>query len=295
MLWVTIAMAGFAGIGALSRYVALEGLDPLQAVFFRNVFVVVWLLPLFFWRGLSLVRTSQLSLYGVRVALSFVSMVATFEAYALIPIGEVTAIGFLSPLFGTLFAILWLGERVRLRRWLALGAGLVGALVILRPGIATLGVGQLAALGSAMTIGMIGPLVKQLSAEDDADRIVFITNLLLVPLSLVPALFVWQWPRADLWAALAGLGLVATIAHLALVRGYLVMEASLAMTFKFSRLLFAVALGFLVFGETIDLMTWIGAAIIFVAAAYVTHRESRIRKAKKTGEGEPSPGDRWIA
>ncbi len=283
VIWITLAMATLAGLGVLGRHAALQGMDPLEVVFFRNFFCVVWLLPLLAWRGLSLAKTQQPSLYALRVVLSFISMTAMFQAFARIPIGEVTAISFLSPIFGTLFAILILGERVHFRRWTALAVGLVGALVILRPTGSSLGAGQLFALVSALTLGVIGPLVKQLSAEDDADRIVFITNAVMTPLSLVPALFVWRWPEPELWPTLVGLGAVAVIGHLALVRGYLAMDASLAMTFKFSRLPFAVLFGYLAFGETIDAWTWIGALIIVTAAAYITRREAALRGG--TGNG----------
>lgn len=276
-LWILLAMFMMAAIGVLVRTAALDGMDPLQIMFLRNAFAFLWLLPLLVWRGPSIAWTTQPSLYGMRVGLSCIAMTATFYAYALIPVGEVTAIGFLSPLFGTLVAILLLGERVRMRRWLALLAGLMGALIILRPDGSGFGWGQFAALISAMTIGMIGPLVKQLSAEDDADRIVFITTGLMTVLSLGPAVFVWTWPSLELWLALLLLGLVGVIGQLALVRGYTEMEASLVMTFKFSRLPFAVILGYLAFGETIDSWTWVGAFVIFVAAAYVTHREAALK------------------
>lgn len=282
VVWVTISMASLAALAALGRHAALKGLDPFEVLFFRNLFCLIWLLPLFAWRGVSLVRTEQPRLYVMRVALSFVSMQSMFHAFALISIGETTAISFLSPLFGTLFAIALLGERVRARRWTALAVGFIGAMIILRPGGVEFGLGQVAALISAMTVGMIGPLVKQLTAKDDADRIVFITTLLMTPISLIPALFVWQWPASELWPYLALLGLVAVIGHLTLVRGYAATDASLAMTFKFSRLPFAVAIGYVAFGETIDLWTWLGALIIFAAAAYVTRRESQM-KAESAG------------
>lgn len=281
-LWITVAMALMALLGVFGKYSALQGLDPLEVVFFRNFFCVVWMLPLLAWRGLSLARTDQPKLYALRVAISFVSMTSMFQAFALIPLGEVTAISFLSPLLGTLFAILILGERVHIRRWLALGLGFLGALVILRPGGSEFGAGQVFALVSALALGAIGPLVKQLSAKDDADRIVFITNMVMTPLSLVPALVVWRWPAPELWPALVGLGLVAVLGHLALVRGYLAMEASLAMTMKFSRLPFAVGLGYLAFGETIDGWTWAGALVIFSAGLYITRREAALRKADRS-------------
>lgn len=282
LLLVTISMALLVGIAAVGRYAARSGIDPAQILFFRNFFCVVWMLPLFAWRGSSLVKTKQLRLYGMRVMLSFISMMAFFQALALLPIGEVTAINFLSPLFGTLFAILLLGEHVGTRRWTALAVGFLGAVVILRPTGSAFGFGQVAALTSAMAIGVIGPLVKQLTSVDDADRIVFITNLLLTPLSLIPALFVWTWPPLELWPQLILMGLFAVLGHMALVRGYAVSDASLVMTFKFSRLPFAVLIGYLAFGELIDGWTWVGAIIIFAAALYVTHREAQMARLNKT-------------
>jgi drug/metabolite transporter (DMT)-like permease len=247
------------------------------------------MLPLLAWRGPSLVRTGQIRLYGMRVALSFISMMAFFQALALLPIGEVTAIGFLSPLFGTLFAILLLGEHVGPRRWTALAVGFIGAMVILRPTGTAFGLGQMAALVSAMSVGVIGPLVKQLTGADDADRIVFITNLILTPLSLVPALFVWVWPPLELWPQLVLMGLFAVLGHMTLVRGYAVTDASLAMTFKFSRLPFAVLVGYLAFGELIDDWTWVGAIIIFTAAAFVTRREALLARTRGTSTESTDP------
>ena len=283
-LWVVAAMALLALLITLGRYAAKAGIDPLQVVFFRNFFCVVWLLPLLFWRGWSLLLTERLDLYGLRVGLSFVAMTSMFQAVALIPVGEVTAISFLSPLFGTVFAILMLGEQVRLRRWLALIIGFVGAMIILQPTSSTIGPGQLFALVAAFAVGIIGPLVKKLTLQDDADRVVFLTNLLLTPLSLVPALFVWQWPPAEMWPFLVAMGLVAILGHMALVRGYAAMEASLVMTVKFVRLPFAVFFGWLAFEEVITWMTWLGGIIVFAASAYVTRREAQLRRQEARGD-----------
>jgi drug/metabolite transporter (DMT)-like permease len=288
-LWVAAAMALLAALVTLGRYASKTGVDPLQVVFFRNLFCVIWMLPLFAWRGLSLVSTDNIRLYGMRVALSFIAMTSMFQAVALIPVGEVTAISFLSPLMGTAFAIALLGEQVRMRRWLALVVGFIGAIIILRPVGSALGMGQVFALVSACAMGVIGPLVKRLTLEDDADRVVFLTNLLLTPLSLVPALFVWVWPPAELWPPLIVMGLVAVLGHMALVRGYASMDASLVMTFKFVRLPFAVLFGYLAFSETIDAMTWLGGFIIFAASLYVTRREMKLKGAQAVEASQPPP------
>jgi len=277
VLWVTLSTALFAGLAALGKLATARGVPPMEVVFFRNLFCVLALSPLLYWRGVSLMQSPQLSLYGLRATLSLVSMTSWFWALALIPIGELTAISFLAPLFGTISAVLVLGEVVRWRRVSALIAGFLGAMIILRPGSSPIGTGQMLALASAMMMGITAPLVKQLTMKDDADKIVFITNLLVTPLSLIPALFVWTWPPLDVWPVLMGLGVLAVAGHLALVRGYASAEASLVMTLEFSRLPFSVAIGWLAFAEQTDLWTWIGALVIFASALYITRREAALK------------------
>ena len=287
IIWVTIAMALFAGLAAFSRAAMDAGLHPFEVVFLRNLFACLMLLPLLAWRGTSLLRSGQLPLYGVRVLISLISMQAWFYALSLIPIGEVTAISFLAPVFGTLAAIFLLGERVRLRRWTAVIVGFLGAMIILRPGMAPLGLGQLCAVLSAMSQGLTAIMVKQLTAADDPDKIVFLTNMMLLPLSLVPALFVWSWPTPGMLVPVLGMALTAVLGHIALVRGYAATEASLAMTFEFSRLPFTVAVAYLAFGEIIDVWTWVGALIIFVSAAYITRREAKLAAQRRAERSAP--------
>jgi drug/metabolite transporter (DMT)-like permease len=290
VIWLTIAMALFAGLAAFARAAMNAGLHPFEVVFLRNLVATLMLSPLLFWRGTSLLKSRQLSLYGLRVAVSLFSMLAWFYALALIPIGEVTAISFLAPVFGTLGAIFLLGERVRLRRWTAIIVGFLGAMIILRPGMAPLGLGQACAIFNAISVGLVVVMVKQLTTVDDPDKIVFLTNLMLTPLSLVPALFVWTWPSPEALIPVLGLGLTAVLGHIALVRGYAATDASLAMTFEFSRLPFTVAVAYLAFGETIDAWTWAGAAIIFGSAVYITRREARLA-AQRAIAGSPRGQD----
>jgi drug/metabolite transporter (DMT)-like permease len=281
IVWVTIAMALFAGLAAFSRAAMNAGLHPFEVVFLRNLIACLMLLPLLAWRGRSLLRSTQMPLYGVRVMVSLFSMQAWFYALSLIPIGEVTAISFMAPVFGTIGAIFLLGEKVRLRRWTAVIVGFLGAMVILRPGMAPLGLGQVCAVFSALSMGLTVIMIKQLTAADDPDKIVFLTNLMLMPLSLLPALFVWRWPTLDALLPVLGMGLTAVLGHVALVRGYAATDASLAMTFEFSRLPFTVAIAYLAFGEVIDAWTWIGALIIFASAAYITRREAQLARWRR--------------
>ncbi len=205
-------------------------------------------------------------------------MLAWFSALALIPVGDVTAISFLAPLFATIGAVLFLGEVVRIRRWAAMFIGLLGALVILRPGVVELSLGSWLAVASAIAMGISSVFIKRLADGDNPDKVVFISSMYQAPLTLLPALYVWHWPEAHLWPYLIAMGLIATLGHVTLTRAFAAAEASFTMTFDFARLPFAVAFGYAVFGEIIDLWTWIGAAIIFAASLFIVHREAQLKK-----------------
>jgi drug/metabolite transporter (DMT)-like permease len=238
VVWITLAMALFAGLAMFSRMAMNAGLHPFEVVFLRNTFACLMLVPLLIYRGPRLFYSDQFNLYGLRIIISLLSMQTWFYAIFLIPVGEVTAISFLAPLFGTLGAVFLLGEVVRIRRWTALGVGFVGALIILRPVGSEIGLGQVLAIFSAMAAGLTVVLVKQLTAHDDPDKIVFLTNVLMTPLSLVPALLVWRWPTLAVLPALLGMGVCAVLGHICVVRGYAATDASLGMTFEFSKLLY---------------------------------------------------------
>src|SRR5262245_54868692 len=159
IFWVTVSMALLAGLAAFSRAIMNAGLHPFQVVFLRNLFAVLMLAPLLLWRGPSLASTDQLGLYFGRVLCSLVGMLSWFYALSIVPIGELTAISFLSPLFGTLGAMFVLGEIVRGRRWAALIVGFAGAMIILRPSDTSVGAGQLCAVLSAMAMGLTALLI----------------------------------------------------------------------------------------------------------------------------------------
>lgn len=284
VIWITLAMALFAVLAASSRKAALMGMHPLQVVFLRNLSATLFLLPMLIVRGRSLLRSNALHLYGVRVGISIFSMTAWFYALALVPVAEVTAIGFLAPLFGTLGAIVFLGEKVRIRRWTALVIGFLGAMIILRPGTDSFGVGQACAVFNAMSSGVVTVLLKQLSSEDDSGKIVFLTTVLMMPPTLIPALFVWQAPGWEYLPVILTIGLTGVLGHYCLMRGFASTEASLVMTFDFSRLPFAVLIGWWMFGEVTDIWTWVGAAIIFASAIYITRREAKLRSQARAAK-----------
>ena len=191
----------------------------------------------------------------------------------------------------TLGAALILREVVRRRRWTATLIGFLGALVIIRPGMIEMEAGHWLALGSALFMGTSALIVKSLTSTESPTTVVFYANMIMTPLALVPALFVWQWPAAELWPWIVAMGPIAALGHVALTRAFASADASMVAPFDFARLPFAVLVGFVFFGELIDGWTWLGAGIIFASSLYIARREAQLGRARAkavTGDGAPA-------
>ncbi|MGE0610783.1 MAG: DMT family transporter [Hyphomicrobiales bacterium] len=284
-LWMLTACATLAAVATMGRYLTSSGLPAVQLVFLRSILIVIMLSPLLLRRGVELVTTDRPGLYLVRVIVTGLAMTTWFASLAYIPVGEVTAISFLAPLFTTVGAALVLGEAVHARRWIATCVGFAGALVISRPGISEFSIGTGLAILSAVAMGASYLFIKFLSRRDDPNKIVFLSTLLMIPVTLLPALVVWHWPEPQQWGVIAAVGVATTLGHGALTRAISAADASFATSLDFLRLPFAVAFGYLAFGEMIDLWTWIGAGIVFASSFYIANREKTLGK-----RAAPAPG-----
>jgi drug/metabolite transporter (DMT)-like permease len=277
-LWMTFACLCFAGMNVIIRQLSID-LHPFQVVFFRNLGGLAFMLPWLVHSGVSALRTDHQRYYLGRSFLGFLSMLTWFYALALMPLAEATALSFTSPLFATIFAVLLLHEVVRGRRWTATAVGFVGAMIILRPGMTDLGVAHALVLGSSALAGINAILVKQLTRSESANAIVTYMTLYILPMSLVPALFVWVTPPLHTVPLIVALGLLATLGHQAMTRAFVATDTSVVMSFDYGRLPFVALIAWLVFGEVPDLWTWVGAAVIVGASAYIAHREAANARA----------------
>lgn len=282
-LWMVAATSLLGTMNVIVRHVSFE-LHPFEIAFFRNLFGVLFFLPWFVQVGPSSFRTRRLGLHSVRAATLMVSMVCWFSALALMPIAEATALNFTTPLFATVGAALFLREAVGWRRWVATAVGFAGALVILRPGAAALSWPALLALGAAAFGAPTMLMVKPLARTDSAATIVFYMNFLTTPFSLPPALVVWVMPSPEAWAGLVGIGVLATLGQVYLIRAFAVADASAVLPFDFARLPMVAVLGYLFYDERPDAWTWIGGAVIFAATLYTARRE--VRAGKPAGFSE---------
>jgi drug/metabolite transporter (DMT)-like permease len=264
--------------------IAAQAMHPFEVAFFRCLFGLVFILPWIVRSGPLLLRSRNRGFFLLRAGIGLVSMATWFYGITVVPLATATAVNFTAPLFATLAAALVLHEDVRLRRWSAVVVGFAGVLVIMRPGSARLDANLFLLLLSAATAAMNNITVKFLARTEPPSRIVAFFMIYLTPLSLIPALFVWQWPAPSTFVALIGLGGVGTIAHLSVARALAAADASACAPFEFARLPFAAIIGFACFGEVTDLWTWVGAAIIAVSSIYVAYREARLTRLGRRGE-----------
>ena len=272
-------IGGFCAVmmNVLIRFAAYR-LHPFEVTFFRCLFSLFVMLPFIIRSGPSILATPKVGFYTLRAVVGLISMLSWFYGITIVPLATATAVNFTAPLFATMAAALVLHEDVRLRRWIAVVIGFVGVLVIMRPGRESLDAMLLLILLSAASSAMNNITVKYLVRTERPNTIVALFSVYLTPLSLIPALFVWEWPDLKSLGALVGLGVIGTLAHLSVARAYLAADASACAPYEFVRLPYAALIGYLLFGEVSDGWTWVGAAIIAGAAIYVAHREARLAR-----------------
>lgn len=270
---------GFAAMHVLVRYVSAD-LHAFQIAFFRNLFGLLVFLPLMLSNNFAVLRTGRLGLHGVRALLNVAAMLCFFTALSLSPVAQVTALGFTAPIFAAILGVVWLGERFHIRRWTAIALGFLGTLVILRPGFVAIDLGSLLTLISAGLWAATMIVIKILGRTESSLTITAYMNILLAILSLGPALLFWRMPAAETWVWLAIMGVLGTAAQIALAQSLKEADASIVMPFDFFRLIWAAALGYLLFTEVPDAFVWLGGAIIVLSTSYIAYRESRLRRRR---------------
>lgn len=260
---------------------------PFEVAFFRNALGLIMLLPLLIGKaGVVHLRTGRPGPLVWRGLLSAVSMMCYFYGVSLSPLAEVMALSFMGPLFATVIAIIVLGERIRLRRTLALIVGFSGALIILRPGFSEIGLGAILILGSAMTWSVSMIIIKVLTKTESAITQSLYTLVMLTPITALAALPYWKMPNLVEFGwmiVMAGLG---TAAQLAFTEAFKLSDLSALLPMDFAKLIWAAIVGYLFFAQTPDIWVFLGGAVIFASTTYIALREAQIRRATAA---EPPP------
>ncbi len=280
VLWMILGSVSFATMWVFIRFASAD-VHSFEIVFFRNIFGALALLPLLL-KAPGLLRTERMGVHLRRGITGFIATIATFYAVANAPLATALSINYTAPLFTTLGAVLFLGERIRARRVAALGAGFLGMLLVLRPGVAPLSPGIVAAIISALFTAASLVTVRSLVSSEDSRTVVMWSFLLITPPSLVLAIPVWTWPDAGIWPYLVGIGLAAAAGQLSLSRAFKLAEASAVLPYDFVRFGLISLAGIFLFGERVDALTLSGGAIILGSSIYIAVREAQVARQERS-------------
>lgn len=275
-----VTSAFFFATGHAGAKYLTSDLHPFVIAFWRNLFALLPFLPWIARNGLRSMYTNRIGFHFLRALANAASMIFWFSALSLMALADATALSMVGPLFAMMLAGLFLRERIEGQRWWALALGMAGALVIIRPGFEAAGLGAILVLLRGVAQGINKVMAKSLTRTEDSGVIVAYLLILATPITLVPALFVWQWPTVPDLVVLVAMGAVGAIANICMVRAYALVDVSLVEPVTFTRLIWAAVLGYLIFAEFPDHWTWIGGAMIVAATSYISHREASAKKVK---------------
>jgi drug/metabolite transporter (DMT)-like permease len=281
ILWMLATGACFVGVTAVVKHVG-EGVPAAQAAFLRYALGLVFLVPMI--RPMLSARLSRraLGLFGMRGAVHTLGVLCWFYAMTQIPLAEVTAMNYLNPVYVTLGAAVFLGERLAFRRIAAVGVAMLGALIILRPGFRELSPGHIAMLFTALFFAVSYLTAKHLSGEASAAVVVGMLSV-TVTIGLAPfAAAVWVTPTAGQIGWLFVVAALATAGHYTMTLAFAAAPVTVTQPVTFLQLVWAVLLGALVFGEPADGWVILGGAVIMGSVSYIAWREAVAKRRRVT-------------
>ncbi len=282
ILWMVLSGLLFVGVTVIVRYLGTD-MPAVEAALIRYIFGLIFLIPLivrFPWRELN---RNKLTLYSLRGLAHGFAVMLWFYAMARIPIAEITAVGYTTPIFTAVGAVLIFRERIHARRIGAILAGFIGMLVILRPGLEVVQAGSLAMVVAALCFAVSYLFTKKLTFNESPTNILVMLSIVCTLVLLPGGIMQWRDPTVTelFWLALTAL--FATCGHYAMTRSFAAASLTVTQPFSFLQLVWAVAFGFLLFGEIPDLWVITGGLTILCAVTYLTYRESVARRTRLTG------------
>ena len=253
-------------------------LNTISICFYRCIIGLILLLPFVAKNKFQALKSNNIKLQFSRSMINIISMICWFSALGMMQLEKATALGFTTPLFTTVLAVIFLGEIIRIHRTAALALGFVGILVIIRPGYIPFEYSTLIMLIASLTFSFVLIFVKQLSAIDSNLTIIFYHLLFMTPVFFIISLFFWEpitWNQLLIFIIMGTAGL---LSHWCMTQSLKMSDTTFVMPLQFTKLIWVSLIGLFIFSETPDFWTWIGGVIIFVSVIYITYRESFIKK-----------------
>lgn len=280
ILWMIMASFCYAALYIAVRQTT-RTLPVAEVVFFRAAMIAVLMLPWLSHAGLRSLHTRRAKLHFMRATMLYSASFVWMYAIVYMPITDVNAIQFATPLFTVIFTVIFLHEVVGLRRWAALFVGFIGVLVILRPGFVEIGLPAMAALAGSALFAAGHACARALGATEAANTSVFYLYIFMAALGLIPTIIEWQTPNLEETGWLIAMAAITLAAQQGLTRGLKAAPASVVMPLHFLQLPFVAIFGLVLFNELSDIWTWVGASVIFGSTWYISRREARLARAAR--------------
>ena len=277
IIWMATTGILFVAVTGIVRHLGTD-MSPVQAAFIRYLFGLLLLLPVFLRMGSLRRPASVVGLHASRGVIHGIGVMLWFFAMANIPIAEVTALGFTAPIFTTVGAALFLGERLRLYRIGAVLMGFGGTLVVLQPGFQEINIGSIAQLTAAPLFAASFLIAKRLTKVESSTAIVAYLSVFVTLVLLAPAIYVWRTPTVIELIWLFATAALATLGHYTLTQAFRAADITVTQPIQFLQLVWATILGLAVFGEQPEIWTWVGGGMIVASATFIAHREGKRRK-----------------
>jgi drug/metabolite transporter (DMT)-like permease len=272
-----------AGVKLLS-----DDLHPIIICFYRCLMGLIIITPFVARNNFKALQTDNMRLQIFRALINIISMICWFSAIGMMHFEKATALGFTTPLFTTVLAVLILGEVIRFHRTAALLLGFVGILIIIRPGYMPFEFGTILMLIASFSFSFVLIFVKKLSATDSSLTIIFYHLLYMTPAFFILSFFYWESINLSQLIVFILMGASGLLSHWCLAQAFKMSDTTFVMPLQFTKLIWASLIGLFIFSEQPDIWTWIGGVIIFISVVYITYREA----FKKKGTLKPIQVDR---
>jgi drug/metabolite transporter (DMT)-like permease len=262
--WMALSIVSFLAMSVAGRATTAE-LNVFQVLELRSVIGFFILLPLVMMSGgFAAMRTARPLAHVVRNVVHYTGQAAWLYALTLIPLGVLISIEFTTPIWTAILAVGFLGERLNRPKLAAIVLGLIGVVIIVRPGVGSINPGHVIVLGAAACFGISLVLVKSLTRTDSVVRIIFWMLVIQSVLGFVPALYFWRNPQIELWPWILLIAFTGMSSHFCMARALVHADATVISPMDFLRVPLSALIGWLLYQEQIDAFTGGGAVLILM-------------------------------
>jgi drug/metabolite transporter (DMT)-like permease len=270
--------------GAIGKQLGHE-IHPFFITFIRAFIMVLFMLPWIFRKGIGGIKTTRPGLQFINGVFFTLALFGWFWALPRLPLDLITAAGFTAQTFAVLGAIIFLGEKSERWRWGALIVGIIGALIIVRPGVDGVSPGVLAIIFSALCFAVAKILVKMITRTDPPDSVVFWQAFWVAVVAFPVALFFWETPNLEQAIWIAAISIVTIMNHLAITWAIKLADIGVIEPISFTRLIWAAIVGYFLFGDIPNVFTLVGGAVVLSSVVYIARRERQERQSTASKVG----------